>query len=251
LFQNETCKAKADTHFGLNFSVSPPNVLTMGSKNNALVVFSGGQDSTTCLAIAIRDCTRVETVTFDYGQRHRIELEQARLIANLAGSKKHHEIDMAWLGTLTENALTRPDIPITHLAGELPSTFVAGRNLFFLSIAAVIAKQRDIQLIYTGVCETDFSGYPDCRHDFITSLNQTINIGMDCNIEIRTPLMNLNKSETVILMRKLGKLDWYALSHTCYEGVRPACGSCPACKLRIKGFNDAGIPDPLEYNQSN
>ncbi|NBV82745.1 7-cyano-7-deazaguanine synthase QueC [bacterium] len=213
----------------------------------AMVVFSGGQDSTTCLAQAMADFANVETVTFDYGQRHRVELDQAHRIATMAGVRAHHLLDMKWLGRLTENALTRAEIPISHAAGELPSTFVDGRNLFFLSVAAVLAKQRGIHSIYAGVCETDFSGYPDCRNDFIKSLNSTLNLGIDYHFDIRTPLMWLTKADTVRLMATLGKLEWYAETHTCYEGRRPACGTCPACVLRLKGFRDAGIPDPLPY----
>jgi len=213
----------------------------------AMVVFSGGQDSTTCLAQAMADFANVETVTFDYGQRHRVELDQAHRIATMAGVRAHHLLDMKWLGRLTENALTRAEIPISHAAGELPSTFVDGRNLFFLSVAAVLAKQRGIHSIYAGVCETDFSGYPDCRNDFIKSLNTTLNLGIDYHFDIRTPLMWLTKADTVRLMATLGKLEWYAETHTCYEGRRPACGTCPACVLRLKGFRDAGIPDPLPY----
>ncbi|NBV42996.1 7-cyano-7-deazaguanine synthase QueC [bacterium] len=217
------------------------------SYTKALVVFSGGQDSTTCLAVACSEFEWVETVTFDYGQRHRIELAQAAKLADIAGVKQHHQLDMRWLGHMTENALTRTDIPITHEEGELPSTFVPGRNLFFLSVAAVLARQRGIQTIYTGVCETDYSGYPDCRNEFITSLNRTLNLGIDYPFDIRTPLMWLTKKETVELMQSLGRLDWYADTHTCYEGTRPACGKCPACLLRLAGFEAAGYQDPLNY----
>lgn len=220
----------------------------MKTETKALVVFSGGQDSTTCLAQALADFDSVETVTFDYGQRHVIELEQARILAKIAGVADHHQIDMQWLGQLTENSLTRIDIPITHTDGQLPSTFVDGRNLFFLSVAAVLAKQRGIHTIYTGVCETDFSGYPDCRDTFIQSLTQTLKLAIEYPYEIRTPLMWLTKAETVQLMARLGKLAWYAETHSCYEGQRPACGRCPACILRLKGFADAGVPDPLPYH---
>ena len=220
----------------------------MKTETKALVVFSGGQDSTTCLAQALADFDSVETVTFDYGQRHVIELEQARILAKIAGVADHHQIDMQWLGRLTENSLTRIDIPITDTDGQLPSTFVDGRNLFFLSVAAVLAKQRGIHTIYTGVCETDFSGYPDCRDTFIQSLTQTLKLAIEYPYEIRTPLMWLTKAETVQLMARLGKLAWYAETHSCYEGQRPACGRCPACILRLKGFADAGVPDPLPYH---
>jgi 7-cyano-7-deazaguanine synthase len=212
----------------------------------ALVVFSGGQDSTTCLAYALAHHTTVQVVTFDYSQRHRIELVQAATLAQLAGVHQH-QIEMTWLNTLAPSALTRADIAIEEKEGELPTTFVDGRNLFFLSVASVIAKQQGIHTIYTGVCETDFSGYPDCRNEFIKSLETTLQLGLDYPIEIRTPLMWMTKAETVLMMKDLGHLDWYAETHTCYEGHRPACGTCPACILRLKGFAEAGIPDPLEY----
>lgn len=183
---------------------------------------------------------------FDYGQRHRIEIEQARQITTLA-RVPFTLIDLSFLGQLTENALTRRDIPIQDVPGQLPSTFVDGRNHMFLSIAAILAKQKGIRRIYTGVCQTDFSGYPDCRDSFVKSLNVTLNLAMDYEFDIRTPLMWLTKAETVLLMKQLGKLEWYAYTHTCYEGKRPACGVCPACKLRLKGFRDAAIPDPLDY----
>ena len=217
------------------------------SNSKALVVFSGGQDSTTCLAVACSEFEWVETVTFDYGQRHRIELKQAAKLAEIAGVKQHHQLDMRWLGRMTENALTRSDIPITHAEGELPSTFVPGRNLFFLSVAAVLAQQRGIHTIYTGVCETDYSGYPDCRNEFIVSLNRTLNLRIDYPFDIRTPLMWLTKQETVDLMQSLGRMDWYIHTHTCYEGQRPACGKCPACVLRLAGFAAGGYQDPLDY----
>lgn len=219
-------------------------------ETNALVVFSGGQDSTTCLAIACNEFTQVETVTFDYGQRHQVELEQAKKLAKIANVSAHHQLDMKWLGSLTENALTRSDIPITHQEGRLPSTFVDGRNLFFLSVAAVLAKQRNIKVIYTGVCETDFSGYPDCRNAFIQSLTQTLHLGIEYPFEIRTPLMWMTKAETVLEMKRLDRLHWYAETHTCYEGARPACGKCPACTLRLNGFRTAGLSDPLLYQST-
>ena len=213
----------------------------------ALVLLSGGQDSATCLAQAIKDFPgAVSAVAFDYGQRHKIELDQAAIIAK----KTHINLDiisLPFISDLTHNALTRKDIAIESKEGELPSTFVDGRNLFFLSVAAVIAKQQGCHILYTGVCETDFSGYPDCREDFIKSLEQTLTLAMDYSFQIRTPLMFLSKSETVLKMKDLGFLDLYRLTHTCYEGTRPACGKCPACLLRLNGFAEAGIKDPLDY----
>jgi 7-cyano-7-deazaguanine synthase len=188
----------------------------------------------------------VTAVAFDYGQRHRIELEQAGLIAKMVGVS-FRVIDCTWMAGLSQNSLTSIDIPIAQSPGELPNTFVDGRNLFFLSIAAVIAKQQAIHTLYTGVCETDFSGYPDCRNAFIRSLEATLRLALDYTIDIQTPLMWLSKADTVRRMQTLGKLDWYAHTHTCYEGLRPACGTCPACLLRLRGFKDAGVVDPIPY----
>lgn len=222
------------------------------TSEKALVVFSGGQDSTTCLAIAHNEHAHtsqnqnIEAVIFDYNQRHKIEIEQAKIICDKTHTP-YRVIDLSWMGQITENALTRNSIKIEQKEGQLPSTFVDGRNHIFLSVAAIVAKQRGIQKIYTGVCQTDFSGYPDCRDDFVKSLNHTLNLAMAYSFELLTPLMWLTKAETVLQMQKLGKLEWLKDSHTCYEGLRPACGVCPACKLRLKGFSDAGLTDPLDY----
>lgn len=221
--------------------------MTPISSIKAIVLFSGGQDSTTCLAQACADFpNQVLALGFNYGQRHKIELEQAQKIANLADIP-FKIIDATFISSLAPNALIDKNIIITQNAGELPSTFVPGRNLFFLSIASVIARQVEASYLYTGVCQTDFSGYPDCRDEFIKSAEKTINLAMETNLEIRTPLMWLTKAETILKMKELGKLDWYKETHTCYEGLRPACGTCPACLLRLKGFHEAGINDLLEY----
>ena len=213
----------------------------------ALVLVSGGQDSATCLAIATdRYPGAVMAIGFDYAQRHRVELEQAQILSDLAGVP-FSRLDLSLLSQLTHNALTRHDQTIVHEPGSLPSTFVPGRNHLFLSIAAIYAKQHDISLIYTGVCQTDFSGYPDCRDVFIKSLNVTLYLAMETQFQIETPLMWLTKAETVLKMKALERLDWYAHTHTCYEGKRPACGRCPACILRLKGFQEAGILDLIEY----
>jgi 7-cyano-7-deazaguanine synthase len=214
----------------------------------AIVLFSGGQDSTTCLAQALADFPNaVEAVIIDYGQRHKIEITQAKKIAAKA-KVPLHIITFPLLSQLTPNSLTHSDIPIDHQNGQLPSTFVPGRNHFFISIAAVIAYQKKITHIYTGVCQTDYSGYPDCRQNFIESLQTTLSLAMEWPIQIHTPLMYLTKAETIVLMQKLGKLHWYAETHTCYEGKRPACGKCPACLLRLQGFKESGVSDPLKYS---
>ncbi|MBN2982719.1 7-cyano-7-deazaguanine synthase QueC [Cohnella algarum] len=205
--------------------------------SKAVVVFSGGQDSTTCLFWALERFAEVETVTFNYGQRHSLELECARSIARELGVK-HHVLDMSLLHQLAPNALTRGDIAIERKEGELPSTFVDGRNLLFLSFAAVLAKQIGARHLVTGVCETDFSGYPDCRDVFIKSLNVTLNLAMDYSFVIDTPLMWLDKEQTWELADRLGAFEFVRdKTLTCYNGiVADGCGECPACELRRKGL---------------
>ncbi|NDD66979.1 7-cyano-7-deazaguanine synthase QueC [bacterium] len=213
----------------------------MTPKNSgAVVVFSGGQDSTTCLAWALDRYEQVAAITVDYGQRHRIELECATRLAHHAGIR-HAIVTVPW--GITPNALTH-DIPITH-TDSVPNTLVEGRNIMLLTVAAVWAKSWGITEVITGVCETDYSGYPDCRAAFITSLETTLQLGLDYPIRIQTPLMACSKADTVRMMASWGRLAWYRDTHTCYEGVWPPCGQCPACLLRSKGFHDAGIQDPL------
>lgn len=205
-------------------------------RQSALVVFSGGQDSTTCLFWAMKHYEYVETVTFSYGQRHSQELEVAKEIAAEQGVK-HHIPDMSLLGQITENALTS-DIAIETKDGEVPNTFVDGRNHLFLSFAAVLAKHHKIRDIVTGVCQTDFSGYPDCRDVFVKSLNVTLNLAMDYEFVIQTPLMWLDKAETWELADQLGKFDYIRQKTlTCYNGIRgTGCRQCPACHLRQAGL---------------
>jgi len=215
--------------------------------DRALVVLSGGQDSTTCLYWAIGKFgqANVEAVTFDYGQRHRIELDCAKKIAAKAGIPQC-ELPIDTFAALGGNSLTDTDIDVAEGAdGDLPNTFVPGRNLIFLTFAAAHAWQRDITNIVTGVAQTDYSGYPDCRQETIDSLSNTLRLGMDRAFTLHTPLMNLSKKETVLLAQELGAIEAMALTHTCYEGQRPPCGQCPACVLRAKGFAEAGIEDPL------
>ncbi|ACQ70917.1 MULTISPECIES: 7-cyano-7-deazaguanine synthase QueC [Exiguobacterium] len=201
----------------------------------ALVVFSGGQDSTTCLFWAKQQFSHVEAVTFAYGQRHDAEIEVAKEIAAEL-DVPHHILDLSLLGQLTSNALTRHDLDIDN--ADVPNTFVDGRNHLFLSFAAVMAKQLGMHHIVTGVCETDFSGYPDCRDQFIKSLNVTLNLAMDYPFVIDTPLMWLDKKETWALADELGAFDYVKeRTLTCYNGViGSGCGECPACKLRQNGL---------------
>jgi 7-cyano-7-deazaguanine synthase len=219
------------------------------SEQQALVVLSGGQDSTTCLYWAIdrfgRNC--VSTLTFDYGQRHRIELEcAARIAAHVGVPNTCLPIDT--FAALGGDALTDSAIDVdsdTPAADGLPNTFVPGRNLIFLTFAAAFAYQRDIDNLVTGVAQTDYSGYPDCRETTIDALQQALRLGMESNIVIHAPLMNRSKKQTVEMIRDLGGLEAMALTHTCYNGARPPCGECPACVLRAKGFAEAGVSDPL------
>ncbi|MGD7043836.1 7-cyano-7-deazaguanine synthase QueC [Jeotgalibacillus proteolyticus] len=209
----------------------------MDKNQKALVVFSGGQDSTTCLFWALKQFTHVEAVTFEYGQRHHKEIEAARQITKEL-NVRHHVLDMSLLNQLAPSALTRTDQPIEEKEGELPSTFVPGRNLLFMSFAAVLAKQIGARHIITGVCETDFSGYPDCRDVFMKSLNVTINLSMEEDFVVHTPLMWLDKAQTWELADELQAFD-YIKEHTltCYNGLMgTGCGECPACRLRNKGM---------------
>ena len=207
-------------------------------EEGAIVVFSGGQDSTTCLFWALETFKKVEAVTFNYNQRHKAEIECAEKIAK--DLNVHHTIlDMSLLNQLAPNALTRDSIEIkAGEEGSLPSTFVDGRNLLFLSFAAVAAKTKGLRHLVTGVCETDFSGYPDCRDIFIKSLNVTLNLSMDYQFVIHTPLMWINKAQTWEMADKLGKLEYIRTQTlTCYNGIMgDGCGACPACQLRSKGL---------------
>lgn len=205
----------------------------------AAVIFSGGQDSTTCLFLAIQEfgAENVEAITFQYGQRHAIELEKAQKIAQDLGIKQTL-IDTSVIKAITTNALMDENAEIAQ-QGNTPNTFVDGRNALFLLYAAIYAKGQGIQTIFTGVCETDFSGYPDCRDVFIKSMNVTLNLAMDYNFNIRTPLMYLTKKETWQLADKLGAFDYIREhTHTCYLGVEGGCHQCPSCILREKGLQE-------------
>jgi 7-cyano-7-deazaguanine synthase len=221
----------------------------------ALVLFSGGQDSTTCLAHALNSYERVETIAFDYRQRHRVELESRfevlseirRQFPRWAGKLgEDHLLDLAVLGDVSETSLTR-ETAFKMEASGLPNTFVPGRNLLFLTLAAAVAYRRDLEVIVTGVCETDFSGYPDCRDDTMKAMQLALSLGMDKRFLIETPLMWIDKAATWHLAESLGGTALVDLiiehTHTCYLGDREhrhpwgyGCGSCPACELRARGF---------------
>lgn len=213
---------------------------------SALVLFSGGQDSTTCLAWALARYERVETIGFDYGQRHRIELDVRPKILSFFEVKEDTLIDLGVLGKISETALTR-DMDIALSKSGLPNTFVPGRNLLFLTVAAAVAYRRGIEVLVGGMCETDFSGYPDCRDDTIKALQVALGLGLDRRIAIETPLMWLDKAQTWQLAQDLGGEALVELivedTHTCYLGERGArhawghgCGECPACALRKRGY---------------
>ena len=221
----------------------------------ALVLFSGGQDSTTCLALALSQYERVETIAFDYGQRHAVELQaRLRVLAEIRSQfpqwaprlGEDHLLDLAVLGQVSETSLTRDTAFAMEQTG-LPNTFVPGRNLLFLTLAAALAYRRGLEVIVTGVCETDYSGYPDCRDDSMKAMQLALSLGMDKRFLIETPLMWIDKAETWQLAHQLGGQKLVDLiveqTHTCYLGDRShrqdwgyGCGDCPACDLRAKGF---------------
>lgn len=210
----------------------------MTTSEKALVIFSGGQDSTTCLLQAIDMYGRdyVQTISFSYGQRHSIELDRARWIAQDLGVKQT-VLDLSLIQGITHNALMDDKAVISTENNGLPNTFVDGRNALFLLYAAIYAKSQAIKHIIVGVCETDFSGYPDCRDVFIKSMNVTLNLAMDYAFQLHTPLMYLTKAQTWELADKLGYLDYVRKhTHTCYVGVEGGCGECPSCILRNKGL---------------
>ncbi|AQM40579.1 MULTISPECIES: 7-cyano-7-deazaguanine synthase QueC [Staphylococcus] len=208
------------------------------NNNKAIVVFSGGQDSTTCLFWAKKHFDEVVLVTFEYGQRHDTEIQVAKQIAQ-EQAVEHHILDMSLLSQLTPNALTQHDMDINEGDSGMPNTFVPARNLLFLSFAGALAYQTNTKHIITGVCETDFSGYPDCRDSFIKSMNVTLSLSMDKDFVIHTPLMWLDKKQTWALSDELGVLEYVRKrTLTCYNGIiGEGCGECPACKLRARGLN--------------
>ena len=209
----------------------------------AVVVFSGGQDSTTCLIQALQQYDEVHCVTFDYGQRHREEITVAQQLAKKLGARAHKVLDVNLLNELAISSLTRDNIPVPQWdpnASGLPSTFVPGRNILFLTLASVYAWQVEAEAVITGVCETDFSGYPDCRDEFVKALNHAITLGMARDIRFETPLMWLNKAETWALADYWQQLPLIRNETlTCYNGIQgDGCGECAACHLRARGLQE-------------
>jgi 7-cyano-7-deazaguanine synthase len=239
----------------LRFSKEPEERIAMLTNDAALVLFSGGQDSTTCLAWALERYPRVETIGFDYGQRHAIELTvRPRVLAQVRAVKPEwaarlgddHMVDLGLIGQLSQTAMTE-DIEIVMQENGLPNTFVPGRNLLFMTVAATLAYRRGLTVLVGGMCETDFSGYPDCRDDTMKALQVALNLGMDTRNKVETPLMWLDKAQTWQLAERLGGQTLVDLiraeTHTCYKGERGAlhdwgygCGACPACELRARGY---------------
>lgn len=227
----------------------------MPSTETALVLFSGGQDSTTCLAWALETHSRVETVGFDYGQRHRVELEcRPRIIERIQSEFPEwgerlgpdHMLDASVLKSLGTSAMTH-DVEIRMTDAGLPSTFVPGRNLFFLTLAGALACRRNISVLVGGMCETDYSGYPDCRRKTLDAQAETLSLGMDWPVSIETPLMELDKAATWKFAHELGGAAFTDLisedTHSCYLGDRDhqhdwgyGCEDCPACELRARGW---------------
>ncbi|MFG0833342.1 7-cyano-7-deazaguanine synthase QueC [Aeromonas bivalvium] len=224
----------------------------------AVVVFSGGQDSTTCLVQAQAQYDEVHAITFDYGQRHLAEIATARALATQLGVAAHKVMDVTLLGELAVSALTRDHIPVsTELQDNgLPNTFVPGRNILFLTLAAIYAYQVGAEAVITGVCETDFSGYPDCRDEFVKALNHAVTLGLDRGLRFETPLMWLDKAETWALADEFGQLALVReQTLTCYNGlIGDGCGTCPACILRRRGLEQyltdrVGVRQRLEHKR--
>lgn len=227
----------------------------MNSAESALVLFSGGQDSTTCLAWALESYSKVETIGFDYGQRHAIELTvRPTVLQKLRGFStewdsrlgEDHMIDLSLIAKISDTALTS-NVEIAMLENGLPNTFVPGRNLLFMTVAATVAYRRGLNVLVGGMCETDFSGYPDCRDDTMKALQVALNLGMATNLQVETPLMWIDKAATWKMAQDLGGTALVDLirseTHTCYLGERGklldwgyGCGTCPACALRARGY---------------
>jgi 7-cyano-7-deazaguanine synthase len=225
--------------------------------DRALVLFSGGQDSTTCLAWALSHYAKVETIGFDYGQRHAVELTVRPTVLQALRALspdwnerlgEDHLIDLSLLSKISDTAMTQ-DVEIVMQANGLPNTFVPGRNLLFMTVAATVAYRRGLNVLVGGMCETDFSGYPDCRDDSMKALQVALNLGMDTRVKLETPLMWINKAQTWQLAQDLGGGALVDLirneTHTCYLGQRGklhdwghGCGSCPACQLRERGYRE-------------
>ncbi len=229
----------------------------MQERKKAVVILSGGLDSTTCLGVAADASYDVYALTFDYGQRHRVEIEAAKKVAQHYKVKEHRIARLPFLKDIGKSALTEDlyDVPTRGVQeGEIPITYVPGRNLIFLSIATAYAETVQASAIYIGVNALDYSGYPDCRPEFIEAFQQVAKLGTKVGVEglpmtIETPLLHLSKADIVRLGTSLGVP--YELTTSCYQGEEEACGECDSCRLRLEGFRQAGVQDPIAYRKQN
>lgn len=220
-------------------------------KKKAVIVLSGGLDSTTCMGIAKNEGYDLYPITFHYGQRHNREVEQAIEVGKFYNVEDHRIVDLTFLKDIGGSALTDEKLDVPTEAEEgIPVTYVPARNMIFLSLASAYAEVIGATAVYTGVSAVDFSGYPDCRPEFIKSMEETINLATKAgvtgkNISVETPLIHLSKKETI---EKGLSLDVpYGLTTSCYNGKETACGKCDSCVLRLKGFKEAGAKDPIPY----
>ncbi|NME97678.1 7-cyano-7-deazaguanine synthase QueC [Aneurinibacillus aneurinilyticus] len=227
-------------------------------EKKAVVVLSGGLDSTTCMGIAKDAGYELYPLTFYYGQRHNREVEQAKKIADFYGVPAHRLVNLDFLGQIGGSALTDTNIEVPVVQAnaadeeEIPATYVPARNMIFLSLAAAYAEVVGAEVIYIGVSAVDYSGYPDCRPEFIRSMNETVHLATKAGakgtgIRIEAPLAHLSKKETIEWGLALGVP--YELSTSCYQGGAEACGECDSCRLRLKGFAEAGVKDPISYQK--
>ncbi len=229
----------------------------MQERRKAVVILSGGLDSSTCLGVAVDALYDVHALTFDYGQRHRIEIEAAKKVAEHYRVKEHKIARLPFLKDIGKSALTEDiyDVPTSGVQeGEIPITYVPGRNLIFLSIATAYAETVQASAIYIGVNALDYSGYPDCRPEFIEAFQQVAKLGTKVGVEglpvtVETPLLHLSKADIVRLGTRLDVP--YELTTSCYQGEEEACGECDSCRLRLEGFWQAGVKDPIAYRKQN
>jgi len=233
----------------------------MKRKKSALVMLSGGLDSATCLAVAYKSGWSLDyqmfknlfTVSFDYGQKHKRELQYAEYLSKKAGALQHFEVPLPSLAFVSKSSsLVNNDIDTSAyhpINKNLPSSFLPNRNFVMFGLAASLGYELGATNIFSGVCQTDYDGYPDCRNKTIEAIEEALSLSLNEKFSIHTPLMYKTKAQTIQLMQSLDLLDWYAHTHTCYEGKRPPCGKCPACLVRAEGFKEAGLDDPLTVSE--
>lgn len=212
--------------------------------DKALLLLSGGQDSTTALAWAQHNFSEVETLSFDFGQTHKIELKSAKKIAEIC-NVKNTTLDITDNFSQIQKCSLLECAKSEKASEKFPATFVPGRNLLFLTLASIIAYPKGIRDIIIGVSQVDYSGYPDCREDFVHSAEKTISLAMDEKFRIHAPFLHMSKADEIRMMQNLGEIELYQHTHTCYRGKRPPCKECDACTLRAEAFTEVGIEDPI------